>query len=333
MKAWQVESLGSPSEVIALVDKPVPQPGPGEVQLRVSATGVGLPDVLMCHGKYAFKPELPFTPGQEVAGLVTAVGEGCSLQVGQPVMGITSFLAGHGGFAEYCLASENTLYPVDENMPAVEAAAFCIPYHTAIAGLKLRANMQPGEVLLIHGAAGGSGYTAIQLGKAMGATVITTAGSESKLEFCRAQGADYAFNYREQDFAAEVMDITGGRGVDVVYDPVGGEIFEQSVACTASGGRLLAIGFASGRWGIPETRQLVMRNCSVMGVFVGAYSQAEMLPCHRELLELYSEGKISLRLDAAIPMQELADYLGQLERREVQGKVVVDMGESFSELS
>jgi NADPH2:quinone reductase len=184
-----------------------------------------------------------------------------------------------------------------------------------------------------HGAAGGSRYTAIQLGKALGATVITTAGSADKLDFCRAQGADYAFNYREQDFAAEVMDITDGRGVDVVYDPVGGDIFEQSVACTASGGRLLAIGFASGRWGTPPMQELVMRNCSVMGAFVGAYSHAEMLPCHQKLLGLYTEGKISLRLDAAISMPELADYLGKLERREVQGKVVVDMWASFSELS
>jgi len=210
-------------------------------------------------------------------------------------------------------------------MPATEAAAFCIPYHTAIAGLKLRADMQPGEVLLVHGAAGGSGYTAIQLGKAMGATVITTAGSADKLDFCMAQGADHAFNYRDDNFVDRVLEVTDGRGVDVVYDPVGGEIFEQSVNCIASNGRLLAIGFASGRWGSPATQDLVMKNCSVVGVFVGAYSHAEMLPCHLELLDHYRDGRIALRLDATIGLEAVAETLGRLERREVQGKVVASL--------
>ena len=324
MKAWQVDRLGSPAEVIALVDKDIPLPGSGEVQVEVDAAGIGLPDVLMCYGKYAFKPDLPFTPGQEICGVVSAVGEGCTLEVGQQVMGITSFINGQGGFAQYCLASEATLYPVAEGMPATDAAAFCIPYHTAIAALKLRAHMQRGEYLLVHGAAGGSGYTAIQLGKAMGATVIATAGTADKLEFCLSQGADHAINYRDEDFVARVMEITRERGVDVVYDPVGGDIFEQSLNCCASGGRLLAIGFASGSWGSPATADLVMKNCSVVGVFVGAYSHDKMLPCHMELLEHYRAGRISLRLDSKIDMAELAEYLGRLERREVQGKVVID---------
>lgn len=325
MKAWQVTKLGSPGEAISLVDRDIPEPGPGQVQVKVTAAGIGLPDVLMCHGKYAFKPEIPFTPGQEICGVVTAVGEGVSLGVGEQVMGITAFIDGYGGFAEYCLAAEATLYPVAEGMPPVEAAAFCIPYHTAIAGLKLRAKLQAGEVLLVHGAAGGSGYTAIQLGKAMGVTVITTAGSADKLDFCLAQGADHAINYRDEDWVDRVMEITGGRGVDVVYDPVGGELFERSLDCCASGGRLLAIGFASGRWGSPATQDLVMKNCSVVGVFVGAYSHAEMLPCHLELLEHYKAERITLRLDACIGLEELAQYLGRLERREVQGKVVVEL--------
>lgn len=323
MKAWQVTRLGSPAEAIALVDRPVPEPGPGQVQVKVGAVGIGLPDVLMCHGKYAFKPEIPFTPGQEICGTVTAVGEGCSLAVGDRVMGITAFIEGFGGFAQYCLASESTVYPVAEGMPDTDAAAFCIPYHTAIAGLKLRANMQPGEVLLTHGAAGGSGYTAVQLGKAMGATVIATAGSADKLDFCRAQGADHAIDYREEDFVQRVLELTDGRGADVVYDPVGGETFERSVDCVSSGGRLLAIGFASGRWGAPKTHDLVMKNCSVVGVFVGAYSHQEMLPCHLELLEYYKAGKIALHLDETAPLEAVAGCLGRLERREVRGKIVI----------
>lgn len=323
MKAWQVKQLGSPAEAIFLVERDIPEPGFGQVQVKVGAVGIGLPDVLMCHGKYAFKPELPFTPGQEICGIVSAVGEGCSLSVGDRVMGITCFIDGHGGFAEYCLANESTVYPVGEGMPDTDAAAFCIPYHTAIAGLKLQGKMQPGEMLLVHGAAGGSGYTAIQLGKAMGATVIATAGTAEKLDFCLAQGADHAINYREDDWVAQVMNLTDGRGVDVVYDPVGGDIFEQSLECCASGGRLLAIGFASGRWGSPATQDLVMKNCSVVGVFVGAYSHAQLLPSHLELLEYYRQGQISLRLDAIIGLDQLAGYLERLERREVQGKVVV----------
>lgn len=323
MKAWQVQQLGPPAEAISLVEREIPQPGSGQVQVKVGAVGIGLPDVLMCHGKYAFKPALPFTPGQEICGTVTAVGEGCSLAPGDRVMGITAFIEGHGGFAEYCLAAESTLYPVAEGMPDTDAAAFCIPYHTAIAGLKLQGRMQPGEVLLVHGAAGGSGYTAVQLGKAMGATVIATAGGEDKLAFCLAQGADHAINYREEDFVERVLQLTDGRGADVVYDPVGGETFERSVECSAPGGRLLAIGFASGRWGAPKTQDLVMKNCSVVGVFVGAYSHQEMLPCHLELLQYYRNGKISLRLDETAPLEAVADCLGRLERREVQGKVVV----------
>ncbi|MEH6581333.1 MAG: NADPH:quinone oxidoreductase family protein [Halioglobus sp.] len=329
MQALCVTGVGQPKDVMVLQERELPQPGPGELQIKVAAAGMGLPDVLMCKGEYAFSPELPFTPGQEVAGVVTAVGEGCTTQVGERVMGVTSFYTGNGSYAQYCIAPESTLYPMTQGMSAVEAAAFCIPFHTAIVSLKLRAALQADEVLLVHGGAGGSGSAAIQLGKALGAQVIATASSEQKLDYCRSQGADHCVNYREQDFSARVLELTAGRGADVIFDPVGGEIFERSVSCTASGGRVLAVGFASGRWGTVDTEAMVMRNCSTMGVFAGAYGHEEMLVCHEELLKLYTAGKLSLQPEVAQGLESVVEYLTRLKRREIQGKVVVAIEEGF----
>ncbi|MEH6592893.1 MAG: zinc-binding dehydrogenase, partial [Halioglobus sp.] len=245
------------------------------------------------------------------------------------VMGVTSFYTGNGSYAQYCIAPESSLYPMAQGMSAAEAAAFCIPFHTAITSLKLRAALQVEEFLLVHGGAGGSGSAAIQLGKSMGAQIIATASSEEKLDYCRSQGADHCINYREQDFSAEVLELTAGRGADVIFDPVGGEVFERSISCTASGGRLLAVGFASGRWGIVDTEAMVMRNCSTMGVFAGAYSHKEMLVCHEELLSLYRAGALSLQPEVALGLESVTDYLSRLEGREVQGKVVVAIGKDF----
>lgn len=325
MQAWSVTGVGQPQDVIEIGEKDIPQPGPGEVQIAIEAAGIGLPDVLMCKGEYAFKPELPFTPGQEVAGKVVALGEGCTLNIGDRVMGVTAFYNGHGSFAQYCLAPEFTLYPCSSSLTAEQAAGFCIPYHTAAVGLQMRGALQEGEVLLVHGAAGGSGSIAVELGKAMGATVIATASTAPKLEFCLARGADHVINYVDEDFSAKVLELTDGRGADVVYDPVGGEIMERSVSCTATGGRLLAIGFASGRWGSPKTNELVMGNCSHMGVFVGAYGHEQMLACHAELMQLVDAGKLVVQPENVISLEEIGQYLTLLERREIQGKIVASM--------
>ncbi|MDZ7783616.1 MAG: NADPH:quinone oxidoreductase family protein [Halioglobus sp.] len=324
MRAWQVTGAGSPDQVIEPGSRDVPEPGPGELQIEIAAAGMGLPDVLMCRGEYAYSPALPFTPGQEVAGVITEVGEDVdAAAIGRRVMGVTAFYSGHGGYAEYCLAPEFAVYPVPDGMSDAEAAAFGIPYHTAWVGLKWRADIEPGDVLLVHGGAGGTGSAAIQLGAALGARVIATAGSDDRLDFCRSLGADGAINYREADFAAAVLELTEGRGADVIYDPVGGEIFERSASCIAPGGRLLAVGFACGRWGAADTRALVMRNGSVMGVFVGAYGHDEMSACHAELAGLYAAGRITVPLAATIGFDEVGDYLCRLERREIRGKVVV----------
>ncbi len=323
MKAWIVSGKGMPADVIAAGERDVPVPGPGETLLRVGAAGLGLPDVLMCRGKYAMSPPLPFVPGQEVAGEVVATGENCEFSVGDRVMGVTAFYQGHGSFAEYCIAPDFSLYPVPDGMDDSAAAGFTIPYHTAWVGLVERGSLAAGECLLVHGAAGGSGAAAIRLGRALGATVVATASSAAKLDYARAQGAAHCINYREADFVAQVNELTGGRGADVVYDPVGGEIFERSLECIASGGRLLAVGYASGRWGAADGRALVARNASAIGVYVGAYDHAQRQEFQTSLAGLCAEGRLDPAPETVIGFDAVGEYLTRLAGREVLGKVVM----------
>lgn len=323
MQAWVVSGRGQPAQVLAAVQRAVPEPGPGEALLRVGAAGLGLPDVLMCRGKYAMSPPQPFVPGQEVAGEVVAVGEGCDYAPGDRVMGVTAFYQGHGSCAQYCLAPDFSLYPVPDGMDDARAAGFTIPYHTAWVGLVERGALAAGEVLLVHGAAGGSGAAAIRLGKALGATVIATASSTAKIDYAAAQGADHCINYADADFVAAVNELTAGRGANVVYDPVGGETYERSLECIASGGRLLAIGYACGRWGVADGRALVARNASAIGVYVGAYGHEQMLGFHAALTALCTAGRLDPAPETVIGFDEVGEYLARLGDRRVIGKVVM----------
>ena len=323
MRAWVVSGKGQPGEVIRPVERAVPEPGPGEALIKVGAAGLGLPDVLMCRGKYAMSPPQPFVPGQEVAGEVVAVGENCNCSVGDRVMGVTAFYQGHGSFADYCIAPDFSLYPLPDGMDDCQAAGFTIPYHTAWVGLVERGSLAAGEVLLVHGAAGGSGAAAIRLGKALGATVIATASSSEKTDYAAVQGADHCVNYADTDFVAAVNALTGGAGADVVYDPVGGETFERSLACIASGGRLLAIGYASGRWGVADGRTLVARNASSIGVYVGAYGHEQMQTFHSALLALVAGGRLDPAPEAVIDFDALGEHLARLAERRILGKVVM----------
>lgn len=323
MKAWVVEGKGAPEDVISSTERDVPEPGPGEALLKVAAAGLGLPDVLMCRGKYAMSPPQPFVPGQEVAGEVVAVGEHCAYAVDDRVMGVTAFYQGHGSFAEYCIAPDFSLYPLADGMDDLQAAGFTIPYHTAWVGLVERGGLAAGEVLLVHGAAGGSGAAAIRLGKALGATVIATASSQGKIDYAAAQGADHCINYADTDFVEAVNALTGGAGADVVYDPVGGETFERSLECIASGGRLLAIGYASGRWGVADGRTLVARNASSIGVYVGAYGHEQMQVFHAALLDLVASGRLDPAPETVIGFDELGESLTRLAERRILGKVVM----------
>lgn len=333
MQAWQVTSNGEPEAVFQLAEIEPPAPGPGEVQLRVLVAGLGLPDVFMCKGCYAFEPQIPFTPGQEVVGIVSALGEGvaeqdASLQLGARVMAVTTFYNGHGGLAEYCIAAADTLYAVPDYLPENEAAGFAIPYHTAYIGLQLRAGIKPGEIVVVHGGSGGTGTAAIRTAKALGATVIATASSEDKREFCRQLDADFVFDPGSDELPQQVMEASEGRGADIVYDPVGGELFENSTRYIANGGRLLAVGFACGRWGEIPTARLIQQNCSVMGVYVGAYSRQQMLQCHEQMLSLYQQQKIRVDLDSEVAFNDIPGALQRLSSRGVLGKMVARIATS-----
>lgn len=322
MKAWSAKQLGAPREVLRQSNISLPTAGPGELRIEVATAALGLPDVLMCLGSYEYKPELPFTPGQEVAGTVLEVGEGVSCAVGERVMGVTAFFSGNGGFAEQCMSMEGMVYPVPDAMPDDDAACFIIPYHTAWSALVSRGQLAAGETLLVLGAAGGSGSAAVQLGKALGAKVIAVAGGAEKVKQCRRFGADEVVDHSSCNFADEVNRLTGAAGADLIFDPVGGPTCEAATSCIAVGGRLLAVGFASGQWGEPSGHQLVMKNASYMGVFVGAFTAEQRLQMHSELLALYQLGTIKPLIEHRASFDDIPACLEAIEARQISGKVV-----------
>jgi NADPH2:quinone reductase len=316
MRAWRVHSLGDPSEVMSLDEVDQPTPGPGQVLVKVRAAALNFPDVLMAMGMYQEKPPLPFTPGVELCGEI--------VETGQRVIG--SPAGGPGAFAEYALMDAQAAFGVPEGMPDEKAAALYLTYQTGYVGLHRRANLQAGEVLLVHAGAGGVGSAAIQLGKAAGATVIATAGGERKVEVCRQLGADHAIDYTSEDFVSVVKDVTGGRGADVVYDPVGGDVFDKSRKCIAFEGRLVVVGFTSGR--IPEApaNHLLVKNYSVVGLHWGLYRKydpAVFGTVHEELVRLWAKGDIDPLVSQALPLDQAPEALKALASRSTVGKVVL----------
>jgi NADPH2:quinone reductase len=325
MRAWQVTNHGAPREALELVDTDVPEPGPGLLRITVSAAALGRPDLLMCRGSYALTPELPFTPGQELAGVVSAAGEGTRAKIGDRVMAVSAFFLRRGAFAEECLALDDFAFPVPDAMSDAEAAGFTIPFHTAYVGLVRRAALAPGETLLVLGGAGGTGSAAIQLGCALGARVLTTAGGPRKAEFCRSLGADLVIDYREREIGEAVREATDGRGVEVVYDPVGGAAFKAASRCIAHEGRLLIVGFASGDWGKPSAAHLVTHNYSVLGVIPSAYDRVFKLAAQEALMRHYGQGRIRVPIHASHPFRDLPAALEALETGAVAGKSILDL--------
>jgi NADPH2:quinone reductase len=321
MRAWQVVKHGEPKEVMELGQKAVPEPGPGEVRILVKAVALGLPDVFMCRGTYAFNPQIPFTPGQEVVGIVTAIGEGVELAVGARVIATTSFIQGNGGFAEQALAPISATYRIPYDMPDEDAAAFLIPFQTAYIALARRGQLLRGETLLVHGAAGGVGSAAIQVGCALGATVIATATGPEKVKACLELGASLAIDTGTEDFAEAVIRATDGRGANVIFDPVEGDVFLRSFKCIANEGRLLAIGYSSGSWKNAATGAVVFKNCSVVGVLAALYDKDFLDHTHEELLKLYAEGKIR-PTKQEIPFNDIPAALTDLVDRKIIGRVV-----------
>ena len=321
MRAWQVIKHGEPKKGMELAEKAVPEPGPGEVRILVRAAALGLPDVFMCRGTYAFNPAIPFTPGQEVVGIVNAAGEGVELAVGSRVIATTSFIQGNGGFAEQALAPISATYCIPDDMPDEDAAAFLIPFQTAYIALARRGQLSPGETLLVHGGAGGVGSAAVQVGNALGAEVIATATGPERAHACLALGASLAIDIGSDDFAEAVNNATDGRGADVIFDPVGGDVFIRSFKCIANEGRLLAIGYSSGSWKNAATGAVVFKNCSVVGVLAALYDKDFLDRTHEELLKLYADGRIRPRKQI-ISFGGIPDALTDLADRKVIGRVV-----------
>jgi NADPH2:quinone reductase len=325
MKAWQVSEWCEP-EQMKLADIPLPEPQSGEVRILNHAAALNFFDILQIQGKYQTTPTLPFTPGAEVAGVVDAVGTGVDhLAVGDRVMGSGAL----GGFAEYTVTPTARTFRIPEAMGFAEAAAMLIVYQTSYLALKVRAAIKAREWLLVHAAAGGVGSSAMQLGKAFGARVIATAGSADKLEFCSAQGADYALNYQEANWVEQVKEITGGHGADVIYDPVGGDVFDLSTRCIAAEGRLLVIGFAGGRIPSVAANRILLKNMSVVGCYWGGYLEHHpefLAESQAELFALYDAGHIKPVVSQAYPLADAAAALRALAERKTYGKLVLTIG-------
>jgi NADPH2:quinone reductase len=323
MRAWQVQTRGAPIDVLRQVEIDLPQPGPGQIRLRVTAAGIGLPDVLMCRGSYPLTPPLPFTPGQEATGIVTAVGAGVDVPIGSHVMCVTAFFIGHGSFAEECLALASTAFPVPMGLSDAQAAGFWIPHLTAWVGLVDRGHLAAREWLAVLGASGGSGIAAVQLGHALGARVIAVASDAERAAFCRELGAESTIRYGDGPLAPALTAATGGHGVDLIYDPVGGALAEDAAGSLARNGRLLAVGFASGAWPKIATRDLVRANASLVGVLAAGQSREELDHIHSELSKLVGAGKLRNAVTSTPSFAELPHALQQLADRKVVGKLVL----------
>ena len=338
MRALVLHAYG-PVDSLKLEDVPKPVPAAGEVLVKVGAAGVSFAAMLGIQGKHQNKPPLPFVPGNEIAGEVVALGYGVTnLKVGQRIATGGS----RGGFAEYCVTIAANAVPIPDGLPYAEATNFPTLYPTAYGALKWKANLQPGEVLLVHGAGGGSGLTGIEVGKAMGATVIASAGGADKLAAAREVGADHLIDYRSEDLRTKVLELTGGRGADVIYDPVGGDAFAASLRCVAPEGRIIPMGFASGT--IPQipANILLVKNVTVIGFYYGYYNgwggkappspaeavalakrRAMVAEAQKELTRWFTEGKLKAWVAGKFDLADWVSAFKTIENRTVVGKAVL----------
>lgn len=327
MKAVLCKAYGAPEDLV-LEDVAEPVPGEGEVLVDVKATALNFPDVLMIAGKYQSQPPFPFSPGGEIAGTVLETGSGVrEFAPGDKVFGGV----GHGGFAERVAVSARSLQPLPESMSFVEASGISTTYGTSYYALQQRAALQPGETLLVTGAAGGVGIAAVQLGKAMGARVIAAASSEQKLAVAKESGADELIDYSDGQLKDKVKALTGGKGADVIYDPVGGALFDQCLRCINWYGRILVIGFAAGDIPKAPINLILLKSCQVVGVFYGAWSARapdENRANFRDILAFHAAGKIKPVVGGVHPLENYAKALNDLAQRRAIGKIVVTPGGS-----
>ncbi len=324
MKAYVCREFG-PVESHKVEEIEDPRAEAGQVVVDVKAAGVSFPDVLIVQGKYQFQPPFPFSPGGEIAGVISETGEGVvDWKVGDRVIAMT----GNGGIAEKVVAFEMTLMPLPETMDFKDGAAFPLNYGTTYHALKQRGQLQAGETLLVTGAGGGVGTTAIEIGKAMGARVIAAASTDEKLGIAKNLGADEVINYSDGELKEKVKALTNGLGADVIYDPIGGDIFMQCMRCINWKGRVLVIGFASGP--IPEvpTNLALLKGCSIVGVFWGRFTGAEPEENSQnfnELFALHAEGKLKPQITKSYSLDDAAEAISSLENRKATGKVVIEM--------
>lgn len=325
MKAILCEKLGMPSD---LVYREVPDPVPGEkeVLIKIDVCSVNFPDTLIIQGKYQFKPELPFSPGSDIAGVIESVGSGVkNFKPGDKVVALVP----HGGFAEKVVASAKTCFPKPPGMSPTHAASFLMAYGTSYHALKDRARLKEGETLLVLGASGGVGLAAVELGKVMGARVIAAASTQEKLDICKEHGADEVINYTEENLKERVKELTGKKGADVIYDPVGDKFAEPALRAIARHGRYLVVGFAAGDIPRIPLNLTLLKECQIVGVFWGSFAMKEPqdnLQNTMELVKMFHEKKINPRIHASYSLEDAPKALEEIMSRKVKGKVVIVNG-------
>lgn len=324
MKAWRVHRTGEPRTVMRLEDAPEPTPAPGQLLVRVRAANVNFPDALLCRGHYQVRPPLPFTPGVEICAEVLALGEGAEGAVGDRILAQPALPT--GGFAERTVVDARSALPVPGPLDDAEAAALHIGYQTGWFGLHRRARLRAGETLLVHAAAGGVGSAAVQLGKAAGATVIGVVGGPDKARTARELGCDLGLDRRTDDVVAAVKETTGGRGADVVYDPVGGDAFAWSTKCVAFEGRIVVVGFASGTVPQAALNHALVKNYTILGLHWGLYQTkdpAVVRACHDELTRLADRGAVRPLVSERVPLEAAADAVQRVADGTTTGRIVV----------
>ncbi len=322
MKAIQCLQYGLPDSLV-LAEVSIPTIKPDEVLIKVKACGVNFPDILIIQNKYQFKPTLPFSPGGEVSGIISSVGENVThLKVGDSVVA----LCGWGGFAEYVAVKSSRAFKAPNDLDFISAACTLYTYGTSYHALKDRAELKSGETLLVLGAAGGVGLAAVELAKIMGATVIAAASSDEKLAVCKAMGADHIINYKTEDLRARLKEITNDKGVDIIYDPIGGPLAEQALRSIAWRGRYLVVGFASGEIPSFAANLPLLKGASIVGVFWGSFAEREPKQSMQNFMQLLTwikESKINQHIHKIYELPDAPNALQDLLDRKVYGKAVV----------